>query len=87
MQAESLHHWMQAECPRYLQAGSLHDWSRAECPCYLQAESLHDSFQAECLSYGGVQARSRRALAMTQTELKLMATPAIMGLRRRPNQG
>ena len=31
--------------------------------------------------------RSRRAFPMTETELKLMAAAAIMGLRRRPENG
>ena len=31
--------------------------------------------------------RSRRALAITETELKLIAAPAIIGLRRTPKNG
>ena len=31
--------------------------------------------------------RSRSAFAITETELKLMAAPAIIGLRRMPNNG
>ena len=31
--------------------------------------------------------RSRSALAITETELKLIAAPAIIGLRRMPNSG
>jgi len=31
--------------------------------------------------------RSRRAFAITETELKLMAAPAIIGLRRIPKKG
>ncbi len=31
--------------------------------------------------------RKRSALAITETELRLMAAPAMIGLRRKPNQG
>lgn len=34
-----------------------------------------------------VTLRSRNAFAITETELKLMAAPAMMGLRRRPKNG
>jgi hypothetical protein len=42
--------------------------------------------QAQSLPYNLIR-RSRNAFAITETELKLIAAPAIIGLRRMPKSG
>lgn len=46
-------------------------------------QSFHDEFR----SFHSFVRRNRSALVMTETELKLMATPAIMGLSNTPKNG
>ena len=45
-----------------------------------------DASTATGRGYNSIR-RSRRALAITETELKLIAAPAIIGLRRTPKNG
>ena len=40
-----------------------------------------------CIAIHSLTFRSRSALPMTDTELKLMAAPAMMGLRSKPKNG
>ena len=48
---------------------------------------LDDGLLSNPVSCSRLTNRSRNAFAMTETELRLMAAPAMMGLRSRPKKG
>ena len=59
---------------------------QANCRANVAGQALRLPRQAQSLSYNLIR-RNRSAFAITETELKLIAAPAIIGLRRRLKNG